>query len=88
MLLDADNTGESSKFAQAGLKLFQGDNNWIKVAHNRNADGGPTGSAPTYFEIAYESTMTPTARSVTRTGMGHRQPADVVVSGSCVPVRR
>jgi glucose/arabinose dehydrogenase/type 1 glutamine amidotransferase len=53
--LDADNSGEGSKYAQAGLKIYQGDNDWIKVSHTRNADGSPTGSANTYFEISYEN---------------------------------
>ena len=34
---------QGSTYAQAGLKLFQTNNNWIKVAHTRNADGNPTG---------------------------------------------
>ena len=32
-----------SRYAQVGLKLFQTNDNWIKVAHTRNADGNPTG---------------------------------------------
>ena len=55
--LDADEGGEGSKFAQAGLKIYQGDADWIKVAHTRAADGNPppTGSVNTYFEITYEN---------------------------------
>ena len=68
-----------STYAQAGLKIFQSDNNWIKVAHNRNADGNPTGSAQTYFELANESNGTRTLG--TRTGLAGTQPADVVDAG-------
>jgi regulation of enolase protein 1 (concanavalin A-like superfamily)/plastocyanin len=53
--LDADNGGEGSKYAQAGLKIYQDDNHWIKITQTRNADGGPAGSANTYFETSYES---------------------------------
>ena len=53
--LDADVGGQGSLYAQAGLKIFQSDDAWIKVAHTRNADGGPPGSTNTYFELAYET---------------------------------
>ena len=66
--LNTDVGGVGSTYAQAGLKLFQNDNNWIKVAHNRNADGNPTGSAATYFELAFETGGTRTLG--TRTGLG------------------
>jgi plastocyanin/type 1 glutamine amidotransferase/regulation of enolase protein 1 (concanavalin A-like superfamily) len=52
--LDADDTGQGSQFAQAGLKLFQTDNDWVKIAHTRNAGGG-AGSVPTYLEMTYEN---------------------------------
>ena len=67
--LNSDTGGQGSTYAQAGLKLFQGDNNWIKVAHNRNADGDPTGAVATYFELAYESTSSKRTLG-TRTGLG------------------
>ncbi len=66
-------------YAQVGLKIFQNDKNWIKVAHNRNADGNPTGSVNTYFELAQETNGIRTLG--TRTGLGDRQPADVVDAG-------
>ena len=66
--LDADNGGGGSKYAQVGLKLFQDDDNWIKVAHNRNADSAGEGSRPTYFELAYEDNGGRTLG--TRTGAG------------------
>ena len=59
---------EGSPYAQVGLKIFQTNDNWIKVAHTRNADGNPTGSAKTYFEIAYETNGTRTLG--TRMGLG------------------
>ena len=59
---------EGSRYAQVGLKLFQTNDNWIKVAHTRNADGGPTGSAQTYFEIDLRE-RTARARSGTRMGL-------------------
>ena len=65
--LNTDVGGVGSAYAQAGLKIYQGDNNWIKVAHNRNADGNPTGSAQTYFELANEVNGTRTLG--TRTGL-------------------
>ena len=58
--LDADVGGQGSTYAQVGLKIFQTNDNWIKVAHTRNADGNPTGSAQPYFEIAYETNGTRT----------------------------
>ncbi|MBE2317691.1 PKD domain-containing protein [Solirubrobacter sp. CPCC 204708] len=66
--LNADNSGEGSKYAQAGVKIFQGNDNWIKLAHNRNADGNPTGAAGTYFELSQEVNGTRTLG--TRTGLG------------------
>ena len=65
-------------YAQAGLKLFQTNDNWIKVSHSRNADGNPTGATGTYFELAYEINGTRTLG--TRTGLWHGQPADVVAA--------
>jgi plastocyanin len=67
--MDADSGGQVSKFAQAGLKIYQGDNDWIKIAHTRNADGNPppTGSVNTYFEISFENGGTRTLG--TRAGM-------------------
>ena len=59
--LDADVGGSTvSRYAQVGLKIFQTNDNWIKVAHTRNADGNPTGSAQTYFEMTYEQNGTRT----------------------------
>ena len=52
--LDADQTGQGSVYAQTGLKLYQSDDNWVKIAHTRNADGSPAGSVPTYLEMTYE----------------------------------
>ena len=68
--LNSDVGGVGSAYAQAGLKIYQGDNNWIKVAHNRNADGNPTGSAQTYFELANETTAR--ARSAPARAWRHR----------------
>jgi glucose/arabinose dehydrogenase/type 1 glutamine amidotransferase len=65
--MDADNGGEGSKYAQAGLKIFQTNDDWIKLAHTRNADGSPTGSANTYFEISFENGGTRTLGA--RTGL-------------------
>jgi glucose/arabinose dehydrogenase len=53
--LDADEGGQGSEYAQAGLMIYQTDDDWIKIAHTRNADGNPTGSANTYFEFAHET---------------------------------
>ena len=65
--LDADEGGQGSKFAQAGLKIYQGDGDSIKVAHTRAADGNPTDrSVNTYFEITYENNEVRTLG--TRTG--------------------
>ncbi len=59
--LDSDVGGTTvSRYAQVGLKIFQTNDNWIKVAHSRNADGNPTGSAQTYFEMTYEQNGTRT----------------------------
>ena len=63
-------------YAQVGLKIFQTNDNWIKVAHTRNADGNPTGSAQTYFEMTYEPNGTRTLG--TRMGLARHEPADVV----------
>jgi glucose/arabinose dehydrogenase/type 1 glutamine amidotransferase len=49
--LDTDNTGQGSQFAQAGLKIYQGDGDWIKIAHTRDAGSG----TQTYFEISFEN---------------------------------
>jgi len=54
--LDTDSGGEGSQFAQAGLMLYQGDDDWIKVAHTRDAGT----ASDTYFEIAYENAGTRT----------------------------
>ena len=51
--LNTSNGGMGSAYAQVGLKLFQGDDNWIKITQTRNADGGA--SAQTYFEISHEA---------------------------------
>ena len=76
--LDADVGGSTvSRYAQVGLKIFQTNDNWIKVAHTRNADGNPTGSAQTYFEMTYEQNGTRTLG--TRMGLAADEPADVVV---------
>ncbi|MDA0180604.1 PKD domain-containing protein [Solirubrobacter phytolaccae] len=56
--LGGDNGGQGSTYAQVGLKIFQTNDNWIKVAHTRNADGNPTGTVGTYFEITTESAGT------------------------------
>ncbi len=67
--LDADVGGSTqSRYAQAGLKLFQTDNDWVKVAHTRNNDGNPPGSVNTYFEMTYENGGTRTLGD--RVGMG------------------
>ena len=66
--LNADTGGQGSTYAQVGLKLFQTNDNWIKVSHSRNADGNPTGATSTYFELAYEINGTRTLG--TRTGLG------------------
>ena len=66
--LNADTGGLGSTYAQVGLKLFQTNDNWIKVSHSRNADGNPTGATSTYFELAYEINGTRTLG--TRTGLG------------------
>jgi glucose/arabinose dehydrogenase/type 1 glutamine amidotransferase len=65
--MDADEGGQGSFYAQAGLMIYQSDDEWIKVAHTRNADGNPTGSVNTYFELAYETGGTRTLGP--RTGM-------------------
>jgi hypothetical protein len=52
--LNTSNGGLGSAFAQVGFKLYQGNDNWIKLTHSRNADGG--GMATTYFEMSHEST--------------------------------
>ena len=75
--LDADVGGQGSTYAQVGLKIFQTNDNWIKVAHTRNADGNPTGSTNTYFELAYETNGTRTLG--TRMGLAAGdEPADLV----------
>lgn len=51
--LNTSDGGAGSAYAQVGFKLYQGDDNWIKVTQTRNADGAST--ATTYFELAYES---------------------------------
>jgi hypothetical protein len=51
--LNTSNGGGGSAYAQVGFKVFQSDDDWIKVAHTRNADGG--GSTQTYFEMAHET---------------------------------
>ena len=66
--MDADVGGQGSTYAQAGLKLFQNNNNWIKVAHTRNADGNPPAATGTYFELSYEANGTRTLG--TRSGLG------------------
>ncbi len=54
--LDSDVGGNTaSRYAQVGLKLFQSDDDWVKVAHTRNNDGNPPGSVDTYFEMTYEN---------------------------------
>ena len=62
---------QGSAYAQVGLKIFQTNDNWIKVAHTRNADGNPTGSANTYFELATR----PTARARSARARAWRAPA-------------
>jgi glucose/arabinose dehydrogenase/type 1 glutamine amidotransferase len=56
--LDADETGQGSLFAQAGLHLYQTDDDWVKVAHTRNA--AAPGSVDTYLEMTYETAGTRT----------------------------
>jgi hypothetical protein len=56
--LDADETGQGSLFAQVGLHLYQTDDDWVKVAHTRNA--AAPGSVDTYLEITYETAGTRT----------------------------
>ena len=51
--LNTSNGGAGSAYAQAGLKLFQANDDWIKLTQTRNADGGA--SAQTYFEMSYEA---------------------------------
>ena len=51
--LNTSDGGAGSAYAQVGLKLFQGDDNWIKITQTRNADGGASGQ--TYFEMSHES---------------------------------
>ena len=65
--LDSDVSGQGSTYAQVGLKIFQTNDNWIKLAHNRNADGSPPGSTNTYFEHSYETNGTRTLG--TRSGL-------------------
>ena len=67
--LNADTGGQGSQYAQAGLKIFQTDDNWIKISLTRNADGNPTGAVNTYFELAYETNGTRTLG--TRMGLGN-----------------
>ena len=49
--LDPDVGGVGSTYSQVGLKVFQNANYWIKAAQTRNADGSPTGSVQSYFEM-------------------------------------
>jgi glucose/arabinose dehydrogenase/type 1 glutamine amidotransferase len=58
--LDADTAGQGSQYAQTGLKVFQTDDDWIKIAHTRNNDGNPPGSVNTYLEMTYEDAGTRT----------------------------
>jgi hypothetical protein len=60
--LNSDATGQGSVFAQAGLLIYQSDDDWIKVAHTRTGDGATPGST-TYFEAAYEDAGTRTLGS-------------------------
>ncbi len=69
--LNTDISGQGSQYAQVGLKIFQTNDNWIKVAHTRNADNNPTGSANTYFEFDTETGGT----RVLGTRMGLAAPA-------------
>ena len=56
--LNTDTGGQGSQYAQVGLKLFQNNNNWIKIDQTRNADGNPAGSANSYFEMSTETNGT------------------------------
>ena len=56
--LDSDVGGVGSTYSQVGLKVFQNANYWIKAAQTRNADGSPTGSVQSYFEMTTESNGT------------------------------
>ncbi|WP_170179091.1 OmpL47-type beta-barrel domain-containing protein [Solirubrobacter pauli] len=66
--LGGDNGGQGSTYAQVGFKVFQTNDNWIKVAHTRNADNNPTGTVATYFEMTTETGGTRTLGA--RQGLG------------------
>ena len=83
----ATSAAQGSTYAQVGLKLFQTNDNWIKVAHNRNADSNPTGLGA--HVLRARRTETNGTRTLgTRTGLGTGRTCRRGGCGSSGPARR
>ncbi len=51
--LDTDDSRADDPYAQVGLGLFQGNDDWVGIYQTRNGDGGSTDQG-TYFEVKHE----------------------------------